>query len=207
MNETLIERVLMFIVIALLLFAIVKYKLADYKKKRNQKKRFARGNQLELEARYFLENKGYNVVSEQEVHYHRFKVDGETQEAKLILDYIVKKGGKTYIVEVKSGKSAIYINNKSTRRQILEYDFVIENDGIFLLDMENKKMKLVNFHTKAEKKESTFRKVIIVLAMIGILIPFWEIRIIIALMMLAIWMYPDMVKAGLNMFQNTKSKK
>ena len=207
MNETLIERVIMFTVIALLLFALVKYKLSDYKKKRTQKKRFERGNQLEIEARSFLENKGYSVVSQQETHYHRFKVNGENHEAKLILDYIVKKDGKTYIVEVKSGKSAIYLNNKSTRRQILEYDFVIDNDGIFLLDMENKKMQLVNFQTKSEKKESNLRKVIIALAIIGMLIPFWEIRIVIALMMLVIWRYPDKVKLVINLFHNTNSKK
>ena len=200
MNETLIERVILFIVIALLLFALVKYKLADYKKKRAQKKRFARGNQLETEARSFLENKGYNVVSEQEIHYHRFKVNGEYHEAKLILDYVVSKGGKTYIVEVKSGKNAIYIKDKNTRRQILEYDFVIENDGVFLLDMENKKMQLVNFHTKVEKKEETFRRIIIVLAIIGILIPFWKVRILLALIMFLIWRYPDKVKKVVELF-------
>jgi hypothetical protein len=135
-----------------------------------------------------------------EIHYHQYTVNGKQQESKLILDYVVKKGGKKYIVEVKSGKSAISLKDKNSRRQLLEYDFVIENDGVFLLDMENKNMQLVKFHTKAEKEEYTFRKLIIVLALIGILIPFWTIRILIGFIMFAIWRYPDKVKEVFNMF-------
>jgi len=204
MNESLIERIIFIVIVVLLLFAIAKFKYAEYKKKRAQRKRFARGNQLETEARSFLENKGYNVVSEQEVHYHRYQVNGETRESKLILDYVVEKNGKKYIVEVKSGRSAISLNDKNSRRQLLEYDFVIENDGVFLLDMENKNMQHVEFHTKAEKSEESFRKVLIVFAIIGILIPFWKIRIIIALIMVAVLRYPNKAKNLYNILVNFK---
>ena len=194
MNTVLIERIIFFVIAAILLYAIAKYKIADYKKKKAQKKRFERGNLLETEARYFLKKNGYIVISEQEIHHHKYLVNGEKRESKLILDYVVKKKGKKYIVEVKSGKSAISLKDKNSRRQLLEYDFVIENDGVFLLDMENKNMQLVKFQTKAEKNEDSFRKLIIILAVIAVILPFWGIRILIAGLMIIIWMYPNKVK-------------
>ena len=150
MNETFIERFVFIIIIGLLLFITVKYKIEQFNKKRKQKKRFARGLMLENRARGFLQDKGYSIVGEQEICYHRYTVNNRNFESKIILDYVVQKNGKKYIVEVKSGKSAISVKDKNSRRQLLEYDFVIENDGIFLLDMENRVMNLVKFYSKEE---------------------------------------------------------
>tara|TARA_B110000444_G_C18307019_1_gene352224 strand:- start:111 stop:329 length:219 start_codon:yes stop_codon:yes gene_type:complete len=69
-------------------------------------------------------------------------------QSKLIPDYLEKKKGETYIVAVKSGSSAISLDNRSTRKQLLEYYFVIENDRIILLNMERRKMQLVKFQSK-----------------------------------------------------------
>jgi hypothetical protein len=194
MNTDIIEKIILLVVIAILLIVVVKYKLERYKKKRNLKKRFDRGTLLESQARKFLESKNYRIVEEQKIYYHKYLVNGIPHESKLILDYIVKKEDKTYIVEVKSGKSAIHLKDKNTRRQILEYDFVIENDGVFILDMENKNMQLVEFYSKAERKEETLRRVIIISAILGIIIPFWEFKILIGLIMFAIWRYPKKIK-------------
>ncbi|MCK5816352.1 MAG: hypothetical protein KAH07_10460 [Flavobacteriaceae bacterium] len=204
MNTDIIEKIIFFVIVAILLYAIAKYKIADYRKKKAQKKRFERGNQLETEARYFLKKKGYRIISEQEIHHHKYLVNGEKRESKLILDYVVKRNGKKYIVEVKSGKSAISLKDKNSRRQLLEYDFVIENDGVFLLDMENKNMQLVEFHTKAERKDETLRRVIIIFAIIGIAIPFWELKILIGIILFVIWKYPNKSKRVLSIFPNLK---
>ena len=187
---SLIERIFLFTLIAILLLAIAKIKYADYRKKHKQKKRFERGNMLETQAKSFLENKGYQIIEEQKVFYHSYEVNNENRNSKLIVDYIVEKKGKKYIVEVKSGKSAISLNDKNSRRQLLEYDFVIENDGVFLLDMENKNMQFVKFKTKAEKKEDVFRKIIIVLAGVAIIIPSWTLKFVTIVILLAIWFYP-----------------
>jgi hypothetical protein len=204
MNTDIIEKIILLVVIAILLIVVVKYKLERYKKKRNLKKRFDRGTLLESQARKFLESKNYRIVEEQKIYYHKYLVNGIPHESKLILDYVVKKKGKTYIVEVKSGKSAIYLKDKNTRRQILEYDFVIENDGVFILDMENKNMQLVEFHSKVERKDETLRRVIIISAILGIIIPFWEFKIIIGLIMFVIWKYPKKVKDAIRVLNNFK---
>ena len=102
MNETIIERFIFIIIIGILLVITLKYKIEQFNKKRKQKKRFSRGVILENRARGFLRDKGYSIVSEQEICYHRFKVNGKNFESKIILDYVVQKNGKKYIVEVKS---------------------------------------------------------------------------------------------------------
>ena len=191
---SLIERIFLITLIAILLIAVAKIKYADYRKKRNQRKRFERGNMLETQAKSFLENKGYNILDEQKTYNHNYEVNGENRSSKLIVDYLVTKNGKKYVVEVKSGKLAISLKDKNSRRQLLEYDFVIENDGVFLLDMENENMQLVKFKTKAEKKEDVFRKVIIGVALLAILIPFWKVKILVGLILVGIWVYPKQLK-------------
>jgi len=131
-------------------------------------------------------------------------INGRKKSNKLIVDYIAEKAGKKYIVEVKSGNDAISMNNKNSRRQLLEYDLVIENDGVILLDMENKILQFVQFQTKEVRQDNIFRKIIIALAMIGILIPFWKVRILIGFILLAIWKYPVKSQQVLKTFYDFK---
>ena len=200
MNETIIEKLIFIIIIGLLLFITIKFKIKEFNKKRKQKKRFARGLMLEDKARSFLKNKGYTIIGEQEAYNHRYKVNNKIFESKIILDYVVEKKGKKYIVEVKSGKTAISVRDKNSRRQLLEYDFVVQNDGIFLLDMENRVMNLVEFYSKEDNQNLNFYKFIIIIAVIGTLVPFWSIKILLMLIAMVIWKYPDRVKSIINIF-------
>ena len=131
--------------IASLLFFLLRILLKQYKEKRTTKRRFKRGSKLEKRGRDFLIRQGYKIEHEQYLAHHQFYVNNQKFSIGLIPDYIVSKGGETYIVDVKSGTSAISLKDKSTRRQLLEYDHAIPNDGIFLLDMENEKLKQVTF--------------------------------------------------------------
>lgn len=190
MTEQFISNTVFIVIIILLLFFVAKFKLTEFKKNRARKKRFERGIKLETEAEYFLKEKGFNIIGNQEINYHNYKVNGQNRRNKLIVDYVAEKAGKKYIVEVKSGKEAISLNNKNSRRQLIEYDLVIENDGLILLDMENKDLQFVQFQSKEERQDTSFREIIIALAIMGILIPFWKIRILIILVMIVIWKYP-----------------
>jgi|GEM_PF-2054732 len=189
-----IERILFLVAVVILLLIVVRLKYREYSKKRQQKKRFQRGDMLEAQAKSLLEKKGYFITDEQAIFFHNYKVNGELKRSKLIVDYIAERKGKKYIVEVKSGKSAISLKDKNSRRQLLEYDFVIENDGVVLLDMENRNMQLVEFQPKAEKKENLVLKLIMIMASVGILLPFWSLKIIISLLLVGIWFYPEISK-------------
>jgi hypothetical protein len=119
---------------------------------------------------------------------------------------VVKKKGKTYIVEVKSGTSAIHLKNISTRRQLLEYDFVVENDGMFILDMENENMQLVEFQSKQERKDKVLRNVMMVIALIGIAIPYWELKVLFGFILLTVWKFPKTTIETLELLSLVKRK-
>ena len=60
-------------------------------------------------------------------------------------DFLVEKNGEKFIAEVKTGASAL-IQNRSTRRQILEYSHLNQNKTVLLIDIENKKIKKIDFN-------------------------------------------------------------
>ncbi|MCT4643478.1 MAG: Dna2/Cas4 domain-containing protein [Carboxylicivirga sp.] len=182
-NQNHIVFLLLGIIIVALIFLIIRYKLSEYFKERQIKKRFDRGNKLELQAKNFLKSEGFKIVDYQSTYEHRFLEDDEVQFVEIQPDYIVKKNGKTYIVEVKSGSHATSARYKHTRRQLLEYDYVVENDGVYLLDMEKKELKLVQFKSKMERRSGKLLKTVIVVAIIGIAIPYWQIKVAIGLIL------------------------
>ena len=139
------EKIIFIGLIFFLSALVLKMWYRSFRKKRLQKKRFKRGAKLEKQAARFLEKKGYKILGEQVEFEHKYKVGNSYKISKLNIDYLVSKNSRIYIVEVKSGNSAISIANKSTRRQLLEYAIAIPNDGVFLLDMENKDLQLVEF--------------------------------------------------------------
>ena len=76
------------VIIIILLIGFVQLKHRELKKKRNQKLRFKRGNELEVQAKSFIESKGFRILNEQAPFYHNYKVNGESRSSKLIVDYI-----------------------------------------------------------------------------------------------------------------------
>lgn len=116
-----------------------------FSRKRQQKKRFKRGLKLEQKAARFLVSKGFSVIGEQVEYRHSYLVNKEEAVSIINIDYLVEKSNEVFVVEVKSGKSAISIKNRGTRRQLLEYAVAIECDGVYLLDMENKDLQLIEF--------------------------------------------------------------
>ncbi|MBR8535729.1 hypothetical protein KDU71_09195 [Carboxylicivirga sediminis] len=175
------------LIIIALSYLIIRHKVKTYLQERKVRKRFERGNKLELQAKSFLKSKGYTIVDYQSTYQHKYLEDGEVQYADIQPDYIVKKNGKQYIVEVKSGSQAISARNKSTRRQLLEYDYVVENDGVFLLDMENRQLKLVQFKSKMERRSGRLLKAVIIFALIGLAIPYWQVQAAIGLILLIVF--------------------
>ncbi|MBS2213884.1 hypothetical protein KEM09_20920 [Carboxylicivirga mesophila] len=175
------------LIIIVLSYLIIRHKVKTYFQERKVRKRFERGNRLELQAKSFLKSKGYTIVDYQSTYQHKYLEDGEVQYAEIQPDYIVKKNGKQYIVEVKSGSQAISARNKSTRRQLLEYDYVVENDGVFLLDMENRQLKLVQFKSKMERRSGRLLKTVIIVALIGLAVPYWQLKVAIGLILLIVF--------------------
>lgn len=111
------------------------------------KKRVRKGIRGEKEAKAILKRHGYTIIKEQLDEVVTLEVDDKLYECKIRADFLVKRGLKTYIVEVKTGKKA-RPTLPDIRRQLLEYDLVFRPDGLLFIDMKKGEIEAVRFHTK-----------------------------------------------------------
>jgi Holliday junction resolvase-like predicted endonuclease len=109
------------------------------------RRRFARGREGETRAVALLERHGYRVVGEQVTAQAALEVDGERCDVKVRADLLAERGGRQYVVEVKTGQVAPDPTTAATRRQLFEYHHVFRPDGILLADMERDVLLKVRF--------------------------------------------------------------
>lgn|GEM_PF-281070 len=106
-----------------------------------------KAKRAEKEAAKVLQREGYNIKAIQQRATVYTEVDGKEQKNLVTADYLVSKKGKTFVVEVKTGKQTARVTASRIRRQLLEYFLIFRPHGIILLDMDNKKLKHVFFRT------------------------------------------------------------
>ena len=168
---------LLIVVVIILVVITLNYKFRSFLKTRKVKKRFTRGRRKENEAQAYLISNGFKILDYQKSFEHKYFVDNRQRTSELKVDYFVSKNGKKYLVEVKSGQSAISASYTSTRRQLLEYKFALPNNGILLLDMENRKIEEIKFISNEQHLSFRFFRIILVISTVGILFPYWSIKI------------------------------
>lgn len=165
-------EIIMLIGVALGGMAVVLFfKIKSWYVKYLRDRKFDKAIRKEEEAYFFLEKNGYEIIEYQPELCYNVYVDEETCKIKVTPDYIVKKRGKIYIAEVKTGEYAPDISSRGTRRQLLEYYIASEMSGILLVDMESKIIKEIRFEIISLEKESEeeINKVIIII-LIGVII-------------------------------------
>ena len=92
-----------------------------------------------------LNKEGYQIIDEQ-ITFPGFLFENNKKVQYLVKpDFIVEKNGEKFIAEVKTGTSAL-IQNRNTRRQILEYSHLNQNKTVLLVDIENRKIKKIDFN-------------------------------------------------------------
>lgn len=116
-----------------------------------RRRRAARARRGELAARALLERRGFEVISEQAPGLFEYQCDGQTAAAALRADYLVRRRGKRYVAEVKTGKLVTSLEHAPTRRQLLEYQIAYASEGVLLVDVEQGKLELVRFETHARR--------------------------------------------------------
>ena len=91
-----------------------------------------------------LNKAGYEIIDEQ-VSFSGFLFENNNKVEYLVKpDFLVEKDGEKYIAEVKTGASAL-IQNRNTRRQILEYSHLNQNKTVLLINIESIKIKKIDF--------------------------------------------------------------
>jgi hypothetical protein len=106
------------------------------------RRRWRDAKQAETKAAAVLARHGFRVLRRQPTAKILLKVNGKPYSSTIRADFLARRGFFTYIVEVKSGRTAPRLWAR-TRRQLLEYQLAFHPHGMILVDMEKEKVKEV----------------------------------------------------------------
>lgn len=131
--------------IAVLAATVIGWRAGSWYRSHKAQRRMAKGLVAERKAGDFLKQNGYQIIGYQKSSAYTVLVQNKPVPVTVRFDFVVQKRGKTFVAEVKSGKSAPDIRTASTRRQLLEYALVARADGLLLVDMEKRTISEVIF--------------------------------------------------------------
>ena len=110
--------------------------LGRARRRASLRRRQGRAQTGEREAERLLRACGYEVLERQARVPWPVTVDGEPVPVELRADYLVRRAGRDYVAEVKTGQDAPSARTPTTRRQLLEYGLAYPVAGTLLVDME-----------------------------------------------------------------------
>lgn len=127
------------------LLALIGIRWGQHHWQRHKRRAISRRAKVgESEAEKLLKQHGYVVLDTQVRRPVIMTVDGERVESYIKIDYLVAKGTKEYLVEVKTGKQA-NVRLPQVRRQLFEYQNIFQTDGILFIDMNKYDIMEVSF--------------------------------------------------------------
>jgi hypothetical protein len=107
--------------------------------------RCARAARGEARAEGMLVRRGYAILGRQAAGSWIVRVDGRDVRVDVRADYVVERGGRRFVAEVKTGRVAPHIESSATRRQLLEYRVALDVEGVLLVDAEADAVREVVF--------------------------------------------------------------
>jgi len=138
-------RIFWFALGFMILGALLEHGITTLWRNAKLRRRMKKGALAEKQAIRFLQKRGYRILDAQLQKTFTVEVNGEKQKMVVQADYLVRKKGKIYVVEVKSGKQGD-VALTHVRRQLLEYSMVYQPDGLILLDMAHHHLQEIRFH-------------------------------------------------------------
>jgi Holliday junction resolvase len=134
------------LILGIIIGAIVSLRLYVWRQRWLLRHRFRGAKRSEEKAADFLREQGFKVVNRQPAANSLAYINGKEHTTTIRADFIARKGWRTYVVEVKSGRTAPKLYAR-TRRQLLEYQLAFQPYGIILVDMNKKTYREVSFRT------------------------------------------------------------
>lgn len=104
-----------------------------------------RGQRGEGIAARLLMRAGYDIVTRQDERRCHLLVDGEPVAYVVRADFIVERQGRRFVAEAKNGQQAADPRNRATRRQLREYSVVFAADGVLLVDVPARRIRVISF--------------------------------------------------------------
>ena len=134
-------------------------KIGNWLRVKRLRKRFSKSRQAEKEAEKILKKNGYAIIDAQKSKPLLITIGDKIHRYLVRIDYLARKRGKVFVVEVKSGEKIPYITNRETRRQMLEYYLAYQPCGILLLNMKNKSISEVKFQFESTRRQKAIKLV------------------------------------------------
>ena len=104
-----------------------------------------RAHRRESDAETLLRKQGYAIEGTQVQRTWLVSCDGEDTPIELRADYLVTRGMRRFVADVKTGSRATKLTTAATRRQLLEYRIAYDVSGVLLVDMDEERIREVNF--------------------------------------------------------------
>lgn len=136
------------IIIAILLLitgAIIWRIISAFLKHFTIRSRFNKGRKGELIARKYLLRHGYTILGQQVSRVSTIIVDNVAYNYEVRVDFLVQKGGRTGIVEVKTGDTAANPLSIPTRRQLFEYYHIFNVDVLYFFNAGKRILQRITF--------------------------------------------------------------
>lgn len=131
-------------------------------------RRIQKAKKSEYKAIQFIESQGFEVLDIQKDRTYTLFIDDKPHDVTVRADMIVRKGNKIYVAEVKTGEKVTSPKYRETRRQLLEYFFVYQPNGLLLIDMEKRKIKTVVYSFLKCDKTAYIKRLVFSLSLIVI---------------------------------------
>ena len=155
---------------------ILYIRISNWLRAKRLRKRFSKSRQAEKEAEKILKKNGYAIIDAQKSKPLLITIGDKIHRYLVRIDYLVRKRGKVYVVEVKSGEKIPYITNRETRRQMLEYYLAYQPSGIILLNMKNKSISEVKFQFESTSRQWIIRISYFIAGIIFTLVLYYLLR-------------------------------
>lgn len=146
MNIALLYAII--VLLSLLVIALfVSYLKAQWIKWGQQRK-MKHGRNAEKKALKLLSSYGFKQIEYQKKVTYTLRIDGKSKVITITPDIIAVYKGASCVIEVKTGKNAVSVQNEHTRRQLLEYRHALQPDRLFLLDIDRKNLMEIDFDAR-----------------------------------------------------------
>lgn len=145
----------LFIALTLVALALFTRKWA---RSRVARRRAARALRGERRAAGLLSRHGYRLRDAQLAITYSPALGGRGFPVALRADYLVSRGGRRYVAEVKTGERAPSLSHAPTRRQLLEYSVAFDVDGVLLVDVEAGSVEEVVFPRGPAARRASWKR-------------------------------------------------
>jgi hypothetical protein len=130
---------------ALVVVVVVLWVVHQHRVGSRRVRRRNRASIAEREASTLLTAAGWEVLEVQPTCRWPLLIDGVETDVESRADFLVRRDGRLWIADAKSGRRAVSATSPATRRQLLEYLLAFEVDGVLLVDCERRAVIRVAF--------------------------------------------------------------